>query len=133
MYAMRRELDQYRRVVPLAEATVASPHRQIQILFETALERIAVARGAMLQGNWRLKGEKLNHAINIIEGLRALLDHEQGAEVAEMLDPLYEYMARRLLQGSAGNDPSALDEVMRLLGAIKSGWDAIPEALRQQS
>ena len=117
----------------MAEAAVADPHRQIQILYEAALERIAVARGAIGQGNWRLKGEKLNDAIRIIEGLRALLDHDKGGEVAELLAPLYEYMTRRLLIGSANNDPSALEEVTRLLSEIKSGWDAIPDTMRRSS
>ena len=133
MYAMRRELNQYRQAGPIAEAAVADPHRLIQMLFEGALERIAVARGAMQQGNIRVKGEKLGQAITIIDGLRGLLDHNQGADLAEKLDALYEYMGRRLLEGNARNDPDALDEVIRLLREVKSGWDAIPEMLRQAS
>ena len=42
-------------------------------------------------------------------------------------------MGRRLLEGNARNDPDALDEVIRLLREVKSGWDAIPEMLRQAS
>ncbi|MBK1719484.1 flagellar export chaperone FliS [Thiocystis violacea] len=133
MYAMRRELNQYRQAGHIAEAAVADPHRLIQMLFEGALERIAVARGAMDQGNIRVKGEKLSQAIAIIDGLRCSLDHEQGADLAEKLEMLYEYMSRRLLEGNMRNDPSALDEVSRLLREIKSGWDAIPGMLRQAS
>lgn len=133
MYAMRKELNQYRQVGHLAEAAVADPHRLIQMLFEGALERIAVARGAMDQGNVRVKGEKLGQAIAIIGGLRSSLDHGKGGPLADNLDALYDYMARRLLQGNMHNDPDALDEVIRLLREIKSGWDAIPEMLREAS
>jgi len=133
MYAMRRELNQYRQSGHLAEAAVADPHRLIQMLFEGALERIAIARGAMGQGNVRVKGEKLGQAINIIGGLRGSLDHTQGADLSERLDALYEYMNRRLLEANLRNDPDALDEVIRLLREVKSGWDAIPEMLRQAS
>ena len=133
MYAMRRELQQYRQSGPLAEAAVANPHRLIQMLFEGALERIAVARGAMEQGNIRVKGEKLSQAIVIIDGLRASLDLGKGVALAENLDALYEYMSRRLLEGNARNHLDALDEVSRLLREIKSGWDAIPEMLRRGS
>ena len=131
MYAMRRELNQYRQAGHLAEVTVADPHRLIQMLFETALERIAVARGAMSQGNVRVKGERLSHAIAIIEGLRSSLDHGKGGDLAAKLDSLYEYMTRRLLEGNVRNDPEPLEEVARLLREIKSGWDGVPEALRQ--
>ena len=130
MYAMRRELNQYRQAGHLSEVAVADPHRLIQMLFETVLERIAVARGAMSQGNARLKGEKLSHAIAIIDGLRALLDHDKGPDLAAKLDSLYDYMTRRLLEANLRNDPDGLEEVTRLLREIKAGWDAIPEALR---
>lgn len=133
MYAMRKELHQYRQAGHMAEAAVANPHRLIQMLFEGALERIAVARGAMEQGNIRVKGEKVSQAIAIIDGLRASLDHGKGADLAEKLEALYEYMNRRLLEGNARNDLDALDEVSRLLREIKSGWDAIPELLRRAS
>lgn len=133
MYAMRRELHQYRQIGQLSEAAVADPHRLIQMLFEGALERIAVARGAMEQGNIGIKGTKLSQAITILDGLRSFLDHRQGGDLAEKLDALYEYMSRRLMQGNARNDPTALEEVIRLLREIKGGWDAIPEALRNAS
>ncbi|MBK5964132.1 flagellar export chaperone FliS [Thiocystis minor] len=133
MYAMRRELNQYRESGHMAEASVASPHRLVQMLFEGALERIAVARGAMQQGNIRMKGEKVGQAITIIDGLRASLDHGKGVDLAEKLEALYEYMNRRLLEGNAHNDLAALDEVSQLLREIKSGWDAIPELLRRAS
>lgn len=133
MYAMRREINQYRQAGPMAEAAVADPHRLIQMLFETALERIAVARGAMVNGNPKIKGEQLGKAISIIDALRDMLDHEKGGELAGNLSSLYEYMSRRLLQGTARNDPEALTEVSRLLREIKSGWDAVPDQLRQAS
>ncbi|GAB0149489.1 flagellar export chaperone FliS [Marichromatium gracile] len=131
MYAMRKELNQYRQAGPLAEVAVASPHRLIQMLFEGAIERIAVARGAMTHGNLQTKGEQLSKAINIIESLRAALDQDKGGELAENLDALYSYMSRRLLEGNARNEPEALDEVSGLLRTIKSGWDEIPERLGQ--
>ncbi|NEX23512.1 flagellar export chaperone FliS [Thiorhodococcus mannitoliphagus] len=133
MYAMRKEINQYRQAGHLAEAAVADPHRLIQMLYEGALERIAVARGAMVNGNPRIKGEQLGKAISIIEALADMLDQDKGGELASNLAALYEYMSRRLLQGSMRNDPEALTEVSRLLREIKSGWDAVPDQLRQAS
>ncbi|MBK1722652.1 flagellar export chaperone FliS [Thiocystis violacea] len=131
MYAMRREINSYRESGHFAEAAVADPHRLIQMLFEATLESIAVARGAIANGNLRAKGEQLGRAISIINGLAGMLDHEKGGELAGQLAALYDYMARRLLEGSAKNDAEALSEVARLLREIKSGWDAVPEQLRR--
>ncbi len=133
MYAMRKQINQYRQSGPMAEAAMADPHRLIQMLFEGALERIAVGRGAMLNGNIRIKGEQIGQAISIIDSLRAMLDLEQGGELAERLFALYEYMARRLLQGSLHNDPEPFAEVARLLYEIKAGWDGVPAQLRKAS
>lgn len=133
MYAMRKEIRQYRQAGHLAEAAIADPHRLIQMLFEGALERIAVARGAMVNGSIRVKGEQLGKAIAIIDALRAMLDHQQGGDLAANLDALYEYMNRRLLAGNLHNDPEALSEVIKLLREIKSGWDGVPDRLRRAS
>lgn len=130
--AMKNIADQYRQSGVLSEVADADPHRIVQLLFDGALERIAVGRGAMLQGNVAKKGEQIGKAINIVEGLRAVLDHDRGGQLAERLDALYEYMAYRLLHANLNNDAEALDEVSRLLREIKVGWDGIPEEHRKR-
>lgn len=132
MYAMgmKKSTDQYRQSGILSEISVASPHRIIQLLMEGALERIAVGKGAMLQGNIPRKGEQIGKAINIVDGLRGVLDHDKGGELAERLDSLYEYMSYQLLQANLQDNPDLLDEVTKLLREIKAGWDEIPEQFR---
>ena len=58
------------------------------------------------------------------EGLKAPLD-ARGGEIAVNLGELYDYMTRRLLQGSARNDPAMIDEVRGLLLDLKTAWDEI--------
>jgi flagellar protein FliS len=79
------------------------------------------------------KGEKISQALTILGGLQTTLDHSKNPDLAGNLDALYDYMARRLVQGNARNDLGALEEVIELLREIKSGWDAIPEMLRKAS
>ncbi|WPL18570.1 Flagellar protein FliS [Thiorhodovibrio winogradskyi] len=130
MYAMRKEINSYRESGQLAEVLDADPHRLIQMLLDATLESIAVASGAMKASNYKLKGEQLGRAISIINNLAAILDYEKGGDLAAQLGSLYDYMIRRLLEGSAANDVEALAEVARLMREIKSGWDAVPEQLR---
>jgi flagellar protein FliS len=124
---IQQALNQYRNAGPLAEVNEADPHRLVQMLFEGALDRLAVARGAMLQGDTAVKGERISRAIGIIDGLRAHLDMEQGGELAANLESLYEYMERRLVEANLHDDVRVLDEVTNLLREIKSGWDALPQ------
>jgi len=103
----------------------ASPHRLIQMLFEGALERIAQAKGAMAQNQIARKGELIGKAVNIVAGLQGSLNDKDGGDLALNLDSLYDYVIRRLTQANYENKPEYLDECGRLLGDIKSSWDAI--------
>lgn len=118
-------LKQYQTVNTQAQAIDASPHRLIQMLMEGGLTRLAQARGAIERNQTGLKGELIGKTIGIISGLRAALNMEQGGELAENLDSLYEYMIARLMDASMKNDAEPLDEVAGLLRNVKSGWDAI--------
>ncbi|MGD7036783.1 flagellar export chaperone FliS [Methylotuvimicrobium buryatense] len=108
----------------VAEIEEASPHRLIQMLYEGGLQRIAIAKGALMRNQIAEKGENISRAIAIIGGLRSSLDLKQG-EIAQNLDNLYEYMERRLLEANLKNDVAILDEVSGLLKEIKVAWDAV--------
>lgn len=110
----------------------ASPHRLIQMLFEGALERIAQAKGAMQQKQLARKGELLGKAINIVGGLQGSLNDRDGGELAANLDSLYDYIIRRLTQANYENNLDYLDECGRLLGELKSAWDAIGSQASQE-
>jgi len=124
---IQQALNQYRDSGMIAEVSEANPHRLIQMLFDAALDRIAIARGAMHHGDIAVKGARISRAIQIIDGLRAHLDREKGGEIAANLDALYDYMERRLAEANLRDDVQILDEVSNLLREIKSGWDAIPQ------
>ena len=121
MAAMR----QYQQVGVKAQVTEADPHRLIQMLMQGGLDRIAQAKGAMEREAYAEKGVLIGKAINILGGLRDVLDKEAGGELATNLERLYEYMTMRLFEASRHNDVSKLDEVAKLLSEIKSGWDGI--------
>lgn len=123
MAAMR----QYQSVNTQAKAVDASPHRLIQMLMDGGMTRLAQARGAMERQQHALKGELIGKAIGIIGGLRGGLDLQQGGDLAQNLDNLYDYMVRRLSEANVNNSIEPLDEVAGLLRDIKSGWDAIAQ------
>ncbi len=121
-----RAMNQYKQVGTRVGADSADPHQLIVMLFDGALERIAVAKGAMARNEIEIKGQKIGRAIAIIDGLKASLDLEKGGEIAVNLNDLYDYMQRRLFEANTENDPLILDEVTHLVKEIKQAWDAIP-------
>ena len=124
-------LNQYRQVGVQGGVTEASPHRLVQMLMEGALDRINTAKGNMSRNEFVDKGRHISSAISIIDGLKSSLDQEKGGEIARNLDALYDYMNRRLLEANVNNSIDMLSEVQSLLTEIKSGWDAIPEDVKQ--
>ncbi len=118
-------LNEYRKVHASGNLTDASPHRVVQMMLQTALDRLAEAKGHIDRGEPAAKSEAIGKALAIVEALQLSLDLESGGEVARNLNNLYEYMNRTLLQANAGGDGDLIDEVVNLLGEIKSGWDGI--------
>jgi len=118
-------VQHYSSVKVHSSVETASPHRLIQMLFEGALERIAQAKGAMAQNQIARKGELIGKAVAIVGGLQGSLNDKEGGVLAANLDGLYDYVIRRLTQANYENNSEYLDECGRLLGEIKTAWDAI--------
>ncbi|MBR8842635.1 MULTISPECIES: flagellar export chaperone FliS [Pseudoalteromonas] len=111
----------------------ADRYEVIQMLFAGAIEKLVRAKVSIENKNFEAKAEHISKASSIIEALRGCLDFNAGGEVSENLYSLYSYMLNRLLDASVNNDPDIVDEVSNLLKEIKSGWDAIPIEVREQT
>jgi flagellar protein FliS len=123
---------QYRAVRSHGLVADASPTRLVQIMFEQILLQLATAEGSMrrITDNKPLsetvaKCAAMGKAIRLIGQLNGTLDMERGAQVAEKLRALYEYMLLRLTQANAANDAGIVAEVANLVREIKIGWDGI--------
>lgn len=130
MYNMNA-LNHYQSIDLAGRLASANSHNQISLLLAGALKKIAVASGAAKRGDVAVKGQALTRAIDIIDSLRAMLDHERGGEISTNLDALYNYMVRRLVEANRQSDIDIMSEVSQLVGEIKSGWDGIPLEARR--
>ncbi len=123
-------LDSYKQVAVQTDVNTASPHKLIQMLMEAALDKIAKAKGLIVNKQIAMKGEQIGTVVSIVDALKASLDHSVGGEISQNLDALYDYMIRKLTEANANNDIGLLDEVANLLKEIKVGWDSIPEDIK---
>lgn len=130
---MKRAANAYKTAQVDAAILGATPHELIGRLLSKAIEATEATKAFMLKGDVTAKGQTVKLAIAIIsDGLRSSLNMDEGGEIAENLDVLYEYMSQQLLKAHAENNTEMLDEVVTLLKSIKDGWDGIrPEQATQ--
>lgn len=119
-------LKQYQHVSIETGILNADPYRLIQILLESALEKLNIAKGFIERNNVHDKGVSLSLAISIVETLQASLNEQEGGEIAKNLSDLYTYILQSLIEVNLHNDLKKLDEIIQLIATIKSGWDNMP-------
>ena len=108
----------------------ASPHQLIAMLFDGALEKVALAAGAMERKEPAMAGESLSKAISIVDHVRLAVDHDIGGDLAHNLSDLYDYITRRMLEANVVSDVSMLREVSTLLAELRLAWDQVPAEFR---
>ena len=74
----------------------------------------------------------LKKVIGLIGGLQNSLDMEKGGEIFENIYNLYAYIISQVTQVNIKNNCESLTEIISLISEIKSGWDGIPQDIRQQ-
>lgn len=121
-----RSASAYKRASIEASVDMADPHQLVNLLFEALVRAIGSAKMSMQAGDIPGKCKQIGNAISILEeGLKAPLDMEKGGEIAANLGAVYEYCVTRLVMANAKNDENGLNEVLRLIEPIASGWKQI--------
>ena len=108
----------------------SSPIKLVVMLYEGAIRLVKQAKESTLNKDMVSKCQAVDRAVAIIQHLQGALDFEKGGELTFELDRLYTYINSRIFEGSAKLDVRALDEAIRLLTTLHSGWEEL--ARKQQ-
>ncbi|PUA97574.1 flagellar protein FliS [Acidovorax sp. 107] len=124
-----RAANAYQRINVETSMHTIDQHQLVSLLYEGVLNSIATARGAMARGDVLCKVNAVSKAIRIIEeGLNTALDKVDGGELAQNLGALYDYCIHRLILANARNDDAMMQEVMRLIEPVATGWNEIKKS-----
>ncbi len=112
----------------------ASPGQLVLMLFDAALNSLAIARKACDATatdprQFEVANTQIVKAQKIIAELQGTLNLEAGGEFARTMHSLYDYYDRRLLEANLRKQSAPIAEVERLLGEVRNAWF---EMLRQQ-
>jgi len=124
-YNLNESYDSYRTVDLEARAAAASPYELVLVLFDGLLDELARVRGHIEAKRFDQKGRSLEKCLNILNGLSSALDYDQGGELVQELARLYDYCIYKLSDISVSLSLDELDEVVKLLGTLREGWDGV--------
>ena len=124
-------INAYQQLNTEGNVEVADSHGLISMLFNALLLKLKIVRGYIDKQQVNEKVLVVNKCLDILDGLRSSLNKEDGGEIAENLDDIYDYMQRRLVEANMQNDNRIVSEVESLLKEISEAWELIPAEARK--
>lgn len=110
--------------------TTASQGELTLMLYNGCLKFLTIAKKAMLDKDIQTKNTNLQKAQAIITELMVTLD--MNVPISKEIQPLYDYMNRRLIEANIKNDPAMIDEVAGLMTEFRDTWKEVIRLNRQQ-
>ncbi len=105
--------------------TTQSKGRLVVMLYDGAIKFMKLAINGLEVGDYEAKSRYINKALDIVNELNAVLNIQQGGEIAANLRKLYLFMSNRLAEASIKRDPQMIREVISLMEELNQGWRAI--------
>ena len=84
------------------------------------------------EGNIGDRGLNIGKAYDIILELNNTLDHSVGGEIASNLEQLYMFITEQLTSANINGDKKPLEEVLKILTTLHSGWKEAIESLKKE-
>ena len=120
-------MNLYGRPNPYQEVAIqtSSPAKLVVMLYEGAIRFLNQSITAIQSKDLNLKRQSIDRAVAVIQHLQSTLDTAQGKGVAADLDRLYTYITSRVLDGSGKLEVAPLEEAIKLLTVLLSGWEEV--------
>ncbi len=117
----------YARAYRANSVLTASPGQLVLLLFDGALNALAIARTACddIAADPRrveVVHTQLVKAQKIIAELQGTLNLEAGGEFARTMHGLYDYYDRRLVEANIKKQSAPIAEVERLMAEVRNAW-----------
>ncbi len=114
--------ERARRAYQTTQVQMEDPLGLVVRLYDGMLMFLRRGAECLATGQRVQASEQIRRAADIVGELQAVLDLQEGGEVAANLDRLYAYVRRRIMESHLGSDPAGLEEVVRLLTPLRDAW-----------
>ena len=103
------------------EVLTADPLKLVVLLYQGALDSIAVARW-QAGGNISIRSKSIRKALAIVWELNRSLDMNCGSDVSLQLSKLYMYVRGRLVEANQSFADAPLAEAEKLMSTLLEAW-----------
>lgn len=100
----------------------ATPKKLVIMLYEGAIKNLKLAELSAAEKKIEQTSNALIKAQDIIQELMVTLDFENGGEVAENLNQLYNYFMTELIKANSTKDPESIKQVRESLEELRDTW-----------
>jgi flagellar protein FliS len=114
-----------------AAINTATPLQLIVILYDTAICSLQEACEHIERNNIQARLRSVNRCISVISELQSSLDLENGGDIANSLNRLYDYMRKRIFAANVQQSPEPLKEIESLLKDLQLAWRKVAEGVRE--
>ncbi len=109
----------------------SNPVRQVIFLYEKAIACLEEAGEIMEKGlqdheSVKIKYENLGRATEILTLLKAMLNMEEGGDIAKNLSEIYQALLNDLVRITAkGDEPETIKKMVKVLKDLKESWEEV--------
>jgi len=121
-------LDCYRKT----EILTANRETILLMMYTGAIRFLKQSIEATEQKNEVLRMKYISKTQEIIDELRATLNHSIGGELAGNLESLYQYCSKCLAQGNLKRDTKPLKEALDILFTLNGAWEEAINSIKNQ-
>ncbi|MCZ6799851.1 MAG: flagellar export chaperone FliS [Nitrospirae bacterium] len=119
---MTAHLHLYRQQQVQHEVDQASPVKLILLLYDREVFLLRQALVKLKEGDVAKKGEAILKATDILSEFKAILNLEEGGDLAAQLDNLYTFMVQQLTVANHENNPEPITAVLKIVEELREGW-----------
>ena len=118
-------LDSYATVDVETKTSEQNPHHLVTLLFEKGCVLLRQSEEQLKRDDQEGFYHSTNHAMQIVLGLREILDIANGGELAAQLYETYTAIAASLSKARSDKNLDSISKLYAALSELREGWETI--------
>ena len=127
----RNAIDSYASVKKQDLQEEKSTYEIVSLLLQGLEDKLTTSIFCIKTNEIARKGESIGVAISLLEALKISLNKDDGGEISENLELLYDFSIRELTDANIDDSIEKVENVLKVIGNIKAGWDGIESQIEK--